>query len=146
MTATTTPASTAPTADREVRLNLGGSTTPNRFDGTWQPRTRNLVEELPSLIAALVERGVPVARVSYHRDSWEAAPRRVMIGGRLIRLGGFRSIDPHQLSTVDLDHNHRTDLEVLPPDGSASVPVQRSGGLQRWETDGGPVGSATASS
>jgi hypothetical protein len=135
-TATPAPAAVSPAArsarspdqptDGKVRLNLGGSATPNRFDGTWQPRTRNLAEELPGLIAALIEHGIPVARVSYHRGSWEAVPRRLIIDGRVIRLGGFRHIEPHQLSTVDLYHNHRTDLEILPPDAPGRAEERRA--------------------
>lgn len=101
--------------DQDVRLDLGGSTRPHRFDGTWWPRTRNLVDELPGLIAALREHGRPVARVAYHLDSWDAAPRRLTIEGQRVRLGGFRSIDPHQLSTTDLYRTVRVDLEVIRP-------------------------------
>jgi hypothetical protein len=108
-------------ADQEVRLNLGGSTRPHRFDGTWWPRTRNLVDELPSLIAALRKHGMPVARVAYHLDSWDAAPRRLTIEGQRIRLGGFRYIDPDQLSTTDLYQTVRVDLEVIPEADGAPV-------------------------
>jgi hypothetical protein len=140
--------STPTRLDQTARLTLGGSSRPLRFDGTWWPRTRNLVDELPALIVALRAHGIPVARVAYQLDGWDAAPRRLTIEGKRIRLGGFRYIDPDQLSTVDLYQTVRMNLEVIRPGAPVhDVVHEASEGVEelpRWETDGGPVEPAAA--
>jgi hypothetical protein len=84
-------------------------------DGAWWPRSRDLAAELPALLAALWRRDLRVARVAYHRDSWDNDVRRLPVAGRIVRLGWFRTIDPHLVSLTGLDIQDRQDLLVLPP-------------------------------
>lgn len=85
-----------------------------RVDGGWWPRSRDLPAEMPGLLAVLTTRLGNVESVSYHLDDWDAAPRKIVLGGRLVRLAGYRS---QQSGTVDvLDARHRVTLLVVPPE------------------------------
>ncbi|HEY7594473.1 MAG TPA: DUF5994 family protein [Actinophytocola sp.] len=88
-------------------------------DGAWWPRTRDLGAELPALLAALANRLGPVERVSYNLTAWDAAPRRLDIGGRQVRLGGFHAQHPHTVDVIGPSGSRLT-LLVLP---SATDPV-----------------------
>jgi Family of unknown function (DUF5994) len=92
------------------------------LDGAWWPRSRDLLEQLPSLIAELRRQGGPVSRVSYHPDTWEPAPRTVTVDGGTVKLGWFRSMDPHLLTLTGVYGARRLDLLVVPPD-SLGVPA-----------------------
>jgi Family of unknown function (DUF5994) len=100
----TTPASTATavrpgTADGAARLRLKpDAPLSGHVDGAWWPRSRDLPAEMPALIAALGDRVGPVARVAYHLDGWDPAPRR--LPQRAARLEGFRTTDPRTLTVV----------------------------------------------
>jgi Family of unknown function (DUF5994) len=84
------------------------------FDGAWFPRSRDLAVEVPELIAELDRRGVRVERFTYALDAWDPAPRKVVVLGRTVRTGGFRSMDPY---IVCLTWGHRrADLLVVPPE------------------------------
>lgn len=101
-------------------LSVGISLAPKGFDGTWRSRSRDLTDELPRLVAALNMQGIPVFRVSYHLGSWDPAPHKLAVDGRVIRLGGFHTMRPDQLSTVDIYGSHRTVLYVVPASTDAS--------------------------
>ncbi len=91
----------------------GGSRT---LDGAWWPRSCSLGTELPTLIGELQRRGVRISRVAYNRLSWDPAPRRLVVAGRVIRLGWFETLDPHLVSLSGGDGQIRLDLLVVPPD------------------------------
>jgi hypothetical protein len=86
------------------------------FDGAWFPRSRDLTVEVPELIAALDRRGVRVERFTYALDAWLAAPRKVVVGGRVVRTGGFRSMEPGVVCLSWAGGNKRADLLVVPPE------------------------------
>jgi Family of unknown function (DUF5994) len=127
------PASTSfPTAPADRDQTAGGShsvrlrlkpTAPvsGYVDGGWWPRSRDLSAELPAVFAELGDRVGPVARVSYHLDGWDAAPRR--LPARAARLEGFRTTDPHTLTVVGRQ-GARLVLLVVPsstPDATAEA-------------------------
>ncbi|MCV2490801.1 DUF5994 family protein [Geodermatophilus sp. YIM 151500] len=91
---------------------LGGEA----FDGAWFPRTRDLSVEVPELIAELDRRGVRVERFTYALDAWRPAPRKVVVQGRVVRTGGFRSMDPLVVCLTWAGGNRRADLLVIPPE------------------------------
>ncbi len=91
----------------------GGSRT---LDGAWWPPSRSLGIELAVLIAELQRRGLRISRVAYNRRSWDPAPRRLAVAGRVIRLGWFETLDPHAVSLSGGDSQTRLDLLVVPPD------------------------------
>ncbi len=61
----------------------------SHVDGTWWPRSLNLVVELPRLLATVRSAGYDVNRVTYHLADWQAAPRRHVIRGRVVHLDGY---------------------------------------------------------
>src|SRR3954451_4312790 len=89
-----------------MREDAGGGD--SAFDGARWQRGRDLTVELPELIAELGRRGVRGERFASSldrrlghvdpfrssRDPWEAVPRKISVLGRVIRTGGFRSMDP----------------------------------------------------
>ena len=85
------------------------------LDGAWWPRTTNLTDELPSLIAELHRQGIRVTRVAYNPTAWAPVTRRLPAGGRTIRLGAFRSLDPQLLNLTGDERRGRLDLLTVPP-------------------------------
>ena len=83
-------------------------------DGAWWPRSLDLSTELPPLAEVLAVRLGRIERVSYNLAAWDAAPRRIHVEGQLLRLGGFRSQDPHTVDVIGLN-GRRLTLLVLPP-------------------------------
>ncbi|WP_257015902.1 DUF5994 family protein [Rhodococcus sp. ACS1] len=51
------------------------------IDGVWSPRTRNLSEELPELLAVLTVRLGPNGRAVYDPAGWAAVPGRSVAAG-----------------------------------------------------------------
>lgn len=85
-------------------------------DGGWWPRSRDAGVELPALVAALdAWLGTVTRRVSIHVNSWDNIPRRLRVGGRIVRVSWFRSMDPHGLS-VATDRGDPIELLVVPAD------------------------------
>ena len=112
-----------PGARLELRAaQLGGR--PGMLDGAWWPRSHDLVAELPALIAEIRRQGGQISRVSYHPDTWEPAPRTVMVDGGLVKLGWFHSMDPHVLTLTGVYGAGRLDLLVVPPETRAA-PAER---------------------
>jgi len=118
--------------DVRVRLRSGAPAADVAFDGAWWPRSRDLGAELPELIAALAGLGVRMERFTYPVDAWEhEIQRKVTVGGRNVRTGGFRSMDP-QLVSLTVDGDRRLDLLVVPPEADALTGVRalRMAGLR----------------
>ena len=86
------------------------------FDGAWWPRTRDLATEVPELVAELERRGVRIERFTYALAAWEPAPRKLVVNGRVVRTGGFRSMDPQVVCIVWHGGQRRADLLVVPPE------------------------------
>ncbi len=107
----------APDRAGEVRLELiDPPSARTTLDGAWWPRTSDLDAELAPLLEELSRRGIRATRVAFNPDSWAAAPRRLQVGDRTVRLGWFRHLDPQLLNlTGDLGRG-RVDLLVVPPD------------------------------
>jgi hypothetical protein len=97
-----------------LRPDAGDGRSP--FDGAWFPRSRNLAVEVPELIAELDRRGVRVERFTYALDAWEAPPRKLSVGDRPVRTGGFRSMDPLVVCVTWDAGTRRADLLVVPPE------------------------------
>src|ERR671916_553338 len=85
--------------DVRVSLRSDAGSGEQAFDGAWFPRSRDLAVELPELVAALDKRGLRIERFTYPLDAWSPAPRKVVVGGRVVRTGGFRSSRPVRPTT-----------------------------------------------
>jgi hypothetical protein len=102
--------------DVRVSLRDDAGTEDSGFDGAWWPRTRDLAVEVPELVAELERRGVRIERFTYALDAWEPAPRKLVVNGRVVRTGGFRSMDPLVVCIVWHGGQRRADLLVVPPE------------------------------
>ncbi|MCE6996174.1 DUF5994 family protein [Saccharothrix sp. S26] len=100
---------------RRLRLRPKSLTTTGHVDGAWWPRSRDLVTELPALLAGLAVRLGHVMRVSYNLPEWSTAPRRAPADGGQVRLDGFNSRPAHTVDLVAAD-GHRLTLLVVPAD------------------------------
>jgi hypothetical protein len=107
---------TAPEPPDGPRLHLRSSANAGGFvDGGWWPRSLDLSEELPPLLTAMWSAGHDVFRIVYNLTAWDAAPRRLTVSGRRVKLGGFRLQDKASISLVDSGGRTRIDLVVVPP-------------------------------
>jgi hypothetical protein len=102
--------------DVRVSLRADAGTGGSAFDGAWFPRTRDLTVEVPELIAELDRRGVRIERFTYALDAWSPAPRKVVVQGRTVRTGGFRSMDRGIVCLTWDGGLKRADLLVVPPE------------------------------
>jgi hypothetical protein len=102
--------------DVRVSLRDDAGSDDSAFDGAWWPRTRDLATEVRELIAELERRGVRVERFTYALDSWQPAPRKLLVNGRVVRTGGFRSMDPQVVCLIWQGGQRRADLLVVPPE------------------------------
>jgi hypothetical protein len=93
------------------------------IDGAWWPRTTNLVDELPDLLASVSERLGPVVMVGYRRNGWQEAPALVQIGGHTVELLAFTSDEPTSVILIGADGHHVT-LHVIRPDAGQEVARQ----------------------
>lgn len=117
------PAATLPTdvADQDeeparLRLKPPGPRT-GRVDGVWWPPSDDLAAEAPALIAAAADRIGPVETITYPLSAWESVPRRIIVNGARLRLGGYRWQEQH---TIDLfTARQRLTLLVVPPASTA---------------------------
>ncbi len=102
--------------DVRVSLRADAGTGGSAFDGAWFPRTRDLGVEVPELIAELDRRGVRIERFTYALDAWSPMPRKIVVQGRVVRTGGFRSMDPGVVCLTWDGGTKRADLLVVPPE------------------------------
>lgn len=85
-------------------------------DGAWWPAGYDAGAELPGLIAAIDQRlNRRVLRVGLHIDAWANIPRRIAAPGRQVKVGWFRTIDPHVVNLIIPGIEH-LNLLVIPPD------------------------------
>jgi hypothetical protein len=107
---------TGPTASSGLRLRLSPTLAgAGILDGGWWPRSRDPDAELPVLIAGLESTLGPITRVALNLDAWDRAPRRVAVNGRRVRVGWFRTMDPHMIG-VTRGFQDRLALLVVPPE------------------------------
>ena len=128
----TTPQLLTPATDRDTSLEAATSGQARvRFrrpasrvgsvDAAWWPYSLDLAAELPPLLDELWTTGHEITRVTYHLGSWDAAPRRVAIGGRVVRLGGFATGDPHTIKLSDAWRRESIDILVIAPTTDAAL-------------------------
>jgi hypothetical protein len=109
---------TAPATRRSLRLRLKPKAAITGYvDGAWWPRSRDLAAELPELAGVLAVRLGPVRQVAFALAGWDAAPRRAEIGGRSVRLEGFRSQDANVVYVTGTNRR-RISLLVVPPEAA----------------------------
>ncbi|WP_373281742.1 DUF5994 family protein [Nocardia aobensis] len=108
------------------RLPTPRAPRPGSVDGARWPRTTDLVAELSDL-EALGRRAGSIDRIMYSMDAWQPAPRRAMIGGRSVRLDGYRHLPAHTLCVLRPDPTDPADRGTRSP--SCARSASRVGGL-----------------
>jgi hypothetical protein len=83
-------------------------------DGAWWPWSDDLTKELPDLLAVLSVRLGPIERVLYNLGEWSTAPRKAMVGERMVRLDGYRHQPINTLEILGVSRG-RILLLVVPP-------------------------------
>ncbi|MEZ0353879.1 DUF5994 family protein [Mycobacterium sp. pR1184] len=111
------------------------------LDGAWWPRSQNLVEELPDLVASVSDRLGQVVMVGYRRNGWDETPPLAEIAGHTIELLGFISDEPASVILIGEDGRHLT-LHVIRPDTDEEVARDALAKVQ-VPTDAAPAGRAT---
>jgi hypothetical protein len=120
-TPTTGSPSTRPPAPPGLRLQLDPTMAGTGVvDGGWWPRSRDPDAELPGLIAGLESSIGPITRVALNLTAWDAAPRRVAVDGRRVRVGWFRHMNPDTIGLTRAGQD-RVVLVVVPPQATTAA-------------------------
>jgi Family of unknown function (DUF5994) len=106
----------------ELRILLDSTLSRGTLDGAWWPRSKNPVVELPALINGLAEQVGPITRVALNVTAWDSNPKRIVVGGRTVRLGWFTVLDPDTVSLTRSRGEH-IDLLVVPPESGSFFAV-----------------------
>lgn len=107
------PNSTVPA--HTPRLRLKPKAPPSGMvDGAWWPHSGDLAAELPDLLAVLSVRLGRIERVLYHVGEWANPPRKLLAGGRLVRLDGYQRQPSDTVEVLGLDRD-RLILQVVAP-------------------------------
>jgi hypothetical protein len=127
-------------ASSSLRLSLAPvGAAPALLDGAWWPRSRDLGAELPILTAVLDPLWGRITRVTVNPTHWPVVPRKVPVGGHVVKVGWFLpEQDPHELLLLSY-HVGRWNLLVVPP---RTEPVSAAW-LMAAASD--PLGTSTAS-
>jgi hypothetical protein len=121
-------------------------------------------------LAVLSVRLGRIDRVLYHLNAWAEAPRKLITGGRMVRLDGYRLQPINTIDILGLDGDrltllvipphtnandaHRTMMTAAQPHNAATVDGlltisqrgrdtrnQTSTAQERWESEGGTTAS-----
>jgi hypothetical protein len=109
---------------REHSITLRRAAAAGGFvDGGWWPRSLDLIAELPALLMAVEAAGYgEVRRISYALTAWDGQPpRRSTILNRVVKLGGFHSQDPAEITLIDSSGCKRITLMVVSPGTDPAV-------------------------
>ncbi|WP_193441137.1 DUF5994 family protein [Actinosynnema sp. ALI-1.44] len=115
-------------ARNEVRLRMKpDNAAPGHVDGGWWPRSTDSATEFPALVATLTSTWGPISRVGYNLDAWTATARKLTVHDRVVRMDGFRTMQPNTV-TLTGHNRQRITLLVVPPDtpGGAARAILRS--------------------
>jgi hypothetical protein len=117
-----TTASVAPSALplSPVRLRLAPhGALPRRIDGVWWPHSRDLLTQLPEMLAALPSAWGDITGVTVDAAAWSAAPGRMFVADQVVRLHKAPA-SPHVPDRVVLLSSGlgRWDLQVIPPNAT----------------------------
>ena len=88
-------------------------------DGGWWPSSRNATVELPILVAELNERLGVIVRLSVDARDWDEIPRRVSVGGHVVRVGRFADVN-HKIIVTRGQQDHIF-LLVVPPEAPTAA-------------------------
>ncbi|MFC0112057.1 DUF5994 family protein [Kibdelosporangium aridum] len=105
----------------EVRSRMKpGNAATGQVDGGWWPRSTDPAAEFPALVEALTSTLGPISRVGYNLDAWTATVRKLTVRDRVVRMEGFRTMQPNTV-TLTGRNRQRISLLVVPPDTPGGV-------------------------
>lgn len=104
---------TPPTHTPRLRLKPKAAQS-GYVDGAWWPRSGDLTAELPDLLSVLSVRLGPIGRVIYNMNEWAKPPAKFAIGGRTVRLDGYRLQPVSTVEVLGLNRNKIVLLVVSP--------------------------------
>ena len=108
--------------DRQARIRFRQPVrTSGYIDAAWWPRSSSLADELPALMDVLWTASRNINRITYNLGSWDAAPRRMQIEDRTVRLGGFATSNPATVRLSDAWGQERIDILVIAPETDPAV-------------------------
>jgi hypothetical protein len=116
-------------------------------DGGWWPRSWDPAAELAALVPALSARFGPIRQVMLSSGTWQGRFRRLSVGGTVVRLGWFASLDPALLVALT-DRGDQIDLVVVPPStvqAAAEQAMSTAAAPRNLKTAAAIVAAATAS-
>jgi Family of unknown function (DUF5994) len=90
------------------------------LDGGWWPRSWDPVAELPGLVLALSARYGTIRQLMLNSVTWERRFRRLAVGGGVVRVGWFASLDPAVVIATTYGGD-QVDLLVVPPRTAAAA-------------------------
>jgi hypothetical protein len=100
---------------------LPAGSRPDRLDGAWWPRSRDLTRELPGLIAAVEMPFGKINRITVNCSLWPELPHRIAVAGRAIDVGWFTAGE-HGVEICVLSNDAgRWDLLLVPPESEAGA-------------------------
>ena len=101
--------------ERTPRLRLKPKAPHSGYvDGAWWPHSEDLTVELPDLVSVLSVRLGPISRVIYNMNEWAKPPAKFAIGGRTVRLDGYRRQPVSTVEVLGLNRNKIVLLVVSP--------------------------------
>jgi Family of unknown function (DUF5994) len=102
-----------------VRLGIAPpSSLPRLLDGTWWPRSADLITELPTLIAALPRAWGQISVATVSGAMWSSLPGRMLVSNRAVRLRRTAAVrEPHTICLLAPGIG-RWDLRVIPPEAT----------------------------
>jgi hypothetical protein len=86
--------------------------------GGWWPRSRDAEAELPGLLTELSTRAGRVRRIALQVGAFGNIPHQLTVGGRKVRVGWFKYMNPHTAFLTMADQ-YDLILLVVPPEASA---------------------------
>lgn len=113
------PASSADPTTEPARTAFRSHPSRGFVVGGWWPRSTDLGAEAPALVRAVRASGREVFRLMYSLHAWDLPPRSIVVDGRVVKLGGYATVDPSVITLVDASGWERADLLVVPPDADA---------------------------
>jgi hypothetical protein len=90
------------------------------LDGGWWPRSRNASVELPLLISSLNPQVGTIVRLGIDARDWDDIPRRLTVGGHVVRVGRFADVD-HKIIMTRGPQDHIMLLVIPPETATASA-------------------------
>ena len=98
---------------------------PGMVNGAWWPRSRDLVRELPLLVAALDGVWGQIYHATVQVRMWPDIPGKVRTGRHIVGVGWFDAEqDPHDICLTSVPGRGRWDLLVVPPETDPAVAVR----------------------